>query len=133
MKKCPVCGDQKPLSEFNKNKSKKDGLQYRCILCIKAYNKEHYQKQKLHYDVRDAKRRADKMQRSPRWIKDVFVEEIKVIYRRAKLIKKFTGEVWHVDHIVPMKGKKVSGLHVPWNLQLLPAKENISKGNKFTP
>jgi 5-methylcytosine-specific restriction endonuclease McrA len=133
MKQCSKCGVVKPLSLFNKCKASKNGYQSYCNDCKSAFNKSYYQQHKLNYDIRDAKRRASKMQRTPRWIKDVFVDEIKVIYRRAKLIKKFTGETWHVDHIVPLKGKKVSGLHVPWNLQLLPASENLAKSNKFTP
>jgi 5-methylcytosine-specific restriction endonuclease McrA len=73
--------------------------------------------------------RAKRRNRKPKWIKDVFIKDIKIWYRRAKLIKQFTGQLWEVDHIVPMNGKKESGLHVPWNLQLLTKKQNRDKSN----
>lgn len=49
----------------------------------------------------------------------------------AKLRKKITGFSWHVDHIVPLKGKKVSGFHIWNNFRVIPAKLNLSKHNLF--
>jgi hypothetical protein len=81
-------------------------------------------------NARAAITHTKRLKRKPKWIKDVFFEEIKLFYKAAKAAEDFTGQKWHVDHIVPLQGKNVSGLHVPWNLQILPAKKNITKGNR---
>jgi hypothetical protein len=73
-------------------------------------------------------RRADKDQRTPVWANKDLIE---VFYIKAKFMEWFTGDKYHVDHIIPLRGKLVSGLHVENNLQVIPAKENLSKNNKF--
>jgi hypothetical protein len=63
---------------------------------------------------------------TPRWLTDKQVAAMREVYRRCPLDS-------HVDHIVPLKSDIVCGLHVPWNLQHLPAGPNMSKGNRYWP
>lgn len=54
-------------------------------------------------------------------------------YHLAKLREKTTGFKWHVDHLIPLNGKSVCGLHTWNNLAVIPAVLNLSKGNKEMP
>lgn len=79
-----------------------------------------------------AKRRAAKLNRTPTWLRPVDFKHIQEIYTIAKRLTEKTGELHHVDHIIPLQGKIVSGLHIPTNLQVIKAKDNIKKHNTYT-
>jgi len=81
-------------------------------------------------NARAMQRHAAKKNRTPPWLTTEHLKQIEDFYIRAKIAEDFTGEKYEVDHIEPLQGKEVCGLHVPWNLQLLPKKENIKKGNR---
>ena len=76
------------------------------------------------------KRQASKLERTPSWAND---QLIAAYYKEAKRLEELTGIQFHVDHIIPLQGELVSGLHVETNLQLLPAQENMGKSNSFDP
>jgi hypothetical protein len=78
-----------------------------------------------------AKRRAMKINATPAWLTKEDHVQIQELYEIAQAFKLYTGQQYHVDHIVPLQGKNVCGLHVPWNLQVLEASENIRKSNKL--
>lgn len=78
----------------------------------------------------NANRRLAVRQSTPRWCNK---EEIKKIYQIAYEYELLTGIPHHVDHIIPLKGKNVCGLHIPNNLQILTKEENLKKGNRLVP
>ena len=78
-----------------------------------------------------AKRKASKLQRTPHWLTEDDNKWILWHYKHAKKMGEITGIPHHVDHIVPLQGENVSGLHCPINLQVIPASENLSKNNTF--
>jgi hypothetical protein len=79
----------------------------------------------------EAKRRALKLLRTPKWVDSEELWLIKEAYALAALRTKQFGFSWHVDHIVPLQGKLVSGLHTVGNLQVISGFNNISKNNNY--
>lgn len=106
-KHCYLCSNTKLLSEFTKSKQERLGKETYCKACSVLKSKKH----KYYIE-----------QRTPEWSD---LDEISKIYIKCP-------KGYHVDHIVPLRGKLVSGLHVPNNLQYLTHEENLKKSNTFT-
>jgi hypothetical protein len=77
------------------------------------------------------KRRSAKANRTPGWLSVDDFWMMREAYSLCYLRSKITGVKHHVDHIYPLRGKSVCGLHVPCNLQVIPAFENLIKSNKM--
>lgn len=141
MKTCTKCFQTKELSEFHFRFTRNSHFSV-CILCrnkqarqyylnnrnyISKRNGEYRRNNRHIYNMSDAKRQANRFKATPPWYDDVPVAMIYAIaaaYRRQ-------GRDVNVDHIIPLRGKLVSGLHCAENLQILNAAENRSKCNKF--
>lgn len=80
--------------------------------------------------ARKQRYKDSRQQAAPNWLTEHQYAEMDKFYEEARRLTASTSIVHHVDHIVPLNGKTVCGLHVPWNLQVLPAIENIRKSNK---
>lgn len=80
------------------------------------------------WTINSANRRALKKHASPSWANQ---QKIAEFYELASFLAEITGVKFHVDHVVPLRGNTVCGLHVENNLQVLTWKENLEKGNKL--
>lgn len=78
-----------------------------------------------------ARRRIAKINRTPQWLTSDDLWMMSQAYELASIRTEAFGFSWHVDHIIPLQGKSVSGLHVPLNLQVIPWIDNVKKGNRF--
>lgn len=78
-----------------------------------------------------AKRRSYKLKATPPWLDDTHYRRIESIYKASQRTTERTGVQHHVDHVVPLKGRNVCGLHVWWNLRIVPADQNLKKGNTY--
>ena len=95
---------------------------------VRAYNKTYAETHRAKIREKNMRRYADQTNQTPGWLRKVHLVEMEGMYLFCQVFPQF-----QVDHVVPIKGKQVSGLHVPWNLQVLPRIENVKKSNTFNP
>jgi hypothetical protein len=115
LKHCSRCDLVKSFENFRKNKSNRQGLNTYCKVC-------HLETTAGTQPARQAEYRSSKIQRTVGWTE---TDKIKLFYSKCP-------KGYHVDHIIPLNGELISGLHVLSNLQYLPAKENCSKSNTYS-
>jgi hypothetical protein len=96
-----------------------------------AQKREYRQANKGKINFLCSMRKKVVKQRTPIWLSPFDRLKIKCYYSVAAMLARNNKEPWHVDHIVPLQGKLVSGLHVPNNLQFLRGVDNVRKKNKF--
>lgn len=97
---------------------------------ITAQYKEYCDNNRGKIRAKNNKRHAAKLQRLPSWLNLAELFEIECVYKYCAALNG-VGLAFHVDHEVPLRGKQVSGLHVPWNLRVIPARDNILKSNRM--
>lgn len=97
---------------------------------IQLRKREWFENNKHKVNAACARRRTAKLKATPSWLTDDMWLEIDKLYELAFEMTESQGISHHVDHIIPLQGKQVCGLHVPWNLQVIPATENLRKGNR---
>jgi len=101
----------------------------------KEQRKDYYKVwELLNKDIRRANIRryqARKIMAMPKWLSEDMLNDIQSFYTRAISKEAQDGIPYHVDHIIPLGSKTVCGLHVPWNLQVLPSIQNQIKGARY--
>lgn len=97
----------------------------------KAYQISYRKANRAAYNNAEAKRRAKKLKATPNWLTPLDHEYMLELYKVARELTEQTGIQHEVDHIHPLQGKEVCGLHCPDNLQVIPKIENRKKSNKL--
>lgn len=78
-------------------------------------------------------RRAKELQRTPPWAKEIMDDYMKMLCKFRDSLTKHTGIKQSIEHTIPLQGKLISGLHLPYNLEIMSLSKNAEKQNKFTP
>ena len=98
----------------------------------KESKRRTYLKHKHKFLARNSLRRARLLAATPKWLTPEHLKQIQLMFLLSAALQRNTGKLYHVDHIVPLVAKVgnvhvACGLHVPWNLQVVPAEQNLAK------
>lgn len=111
------------------NRSRGDHSTYKISTSFEQ--KIYIRKSVIYARASDASRRAAKYHATPKWLTKEQKKAIADVYAEAAIRTAETGVSHVVDHIIPLRGKTVCGLHVPWNLRAITSAENSKKGNRL--
>jgi hypothetical protein len=143
---CSTCKTLKAFDLYPKNRTSADGHGTVCFECRREYDRlryvtkghsirsrvKRYRKENLpKVNAADVAKNKSRKRATPEWLSWFHSAQIEEFYELAAARTMQTGIEHHVDHIVPIRGKRVSGLNVPWNLQVLTAQENMRKHASF--
>ena len=133
---CNMCNKILHKDNFFKHSGYWNGYKHYCVNCQKEnrdleHNRKYLKNNRAKYSHHLALYRAKKIKATPKWLTSEQLLEIENTYSKCKNKSLKENIEYEVDHIIPLQGKNVSGLHVPWNLQIITQAENRKKGNTF--
>ena len=98
---------------------------------IREKQQQYYRANKAKYLANNSNARAALYQATPKYLTDLDKGRIEIMYEARDRLTELTGIEHHVDHIIPLRGKNICGLHIPRNLRVITAEENLRKGNRY--
>lgn len=123
---CKTCHAEKNKRNARERKYHLNRDPEKVRIAARAYYLRKKERSPGYYSQKEILRRERVKQLQPLWANQFFIDEA---YDLATRRTETTGTPWEVDHILPLRGKAVSGLHVETNLRVIPRSENRRKFN----
>jgi 5-methylcytosine-specific restriction endonuclease McrA len=132
---------EKPKTEAAKAAGKRYYEKNRVAVIARAAARPAEEKRRNRSDYKDRNvdvvradtsvRKRRHREATPKWLTSAERLQMRELYVQARKMTELTRERYVVDHIVPLRGEEVCGLHVPWNLRVITQEENLKKSNKL--